>query len=84
MSAVYRSAASAVSLFLIIENPTEASQYHIIIQITEPKEAKRPNEEWTSSHLESEKDETTSMLKARVNIGHDLSSNATGHWNNDP
>ncbi len=30
------------------------------------------------------KDETTSMLKARVNIGHDLSSNATGHWNNDP
>ncbi len=27
----------------------------IIIQITEPKEAKRPNEEWISSHLESER-----------------------------
>lgn len=45
----------------------------IIIQITEPKEAKRLSEEWISSHLKVWKDKMTLILKARGNTGRDLS-----------
>lgn len=40
----------------------------IIIQITEPKEAKRPNEEWISSHLESERMKRPQCSKLEVTL----------------